>query len=68
MKRVYLLILAMAALLMSSPAQAINDAACPELTINRELGNAAGIALTSGNGYSAIEVHQGGQEGGGALW
>jgi hypothetical protein len=68
MKRVYLLIAVMATLLMSSPARAINDAACPELTIDREAQHSAGIALISGNGYSAIEVHQGGQEGGGALW
>ncbi len=41
----------------------------PDLTINGEVGHAAGIALAWGNGYdTAIEVHQGGQDGGGALW
>ena len=41
----------------------------PDSTINGEVGHAAGIALAYGNGYdTAIEVHQGGQDGGGALW
>ena len=41
----------------------------PDSTINGEVGHAAGIALAWGNGYdTAIEVHQGGQDGGGALW
>ncbi|HEV8039319.1 MAG TPA: hypothetical protein VGP62_10690 [Bryobacteraceae bacterium] len=36
---------------------------------NSGVGHAAGIALAWGNGYdTAIEVHQGGQDGGGALW
>ena len=41
----------------------------PDFTINGEVGHAAGVALAWGNGYdTAIEVHQGGQDGGGALW
>jgi hypothetical protein len=68
MKRAYWLIAAMVTLLMSSQARAIKDEACPEVTMNREAQRAAGIALTSGNGYTAIEVHQGGPDGGGALW
>jgi hypothetical protein len=36
---------------------------------NSGVGNAAGTALAWGNGYdTAIEVRQGGQDGGGALW
>ena len=61
MKRVYLLIAVMVALLMSSQARAINDATCPELTVDR-------AALTAGGRYTSIALHQGGQEGGGALW
>jgi hypothetical protein len=35
----------------------------------REVGPAAETARAWGNGYdTAIEVHQGGQDGGGALW
>jgi hypothetical protein len=62
MKSAYLLIALMITLLMSGPARAVNDEACPKLTINREVAQAAGIA------YTAIELHQGGQDGGGALW
>src|SRR5580704_7220506 len=37
--------------------------------INGEVGHAAAIALASAGGYdTAIEVHQGGQNGGAALW
>jgi hypothetical protein len=68
MKSAYLLIAAMVTVLMSSQARPIDDGACPELTVNREAGHAAGIAPTAGNRYTAIEVHQGGQDGGGALW
>jgi hypothetical protein len=62
MKRAYLLIGVMVTLFMSSQARATKDEACPQLTVNREAGHAAGFRLT------AIEVHQGGQDGGGALW
>jgi hypothetical protein len=61
-KSAYLLIAVMITLLISGPARAVNDEACPKSAINREEGPAAGIA------YSAIELHQGGQDGGGALW
>ena len=42
----------------------------PDSTINGGIGHAAGIPLANGNGRydTAIEVHQGGQDGGGALW
>jgi hypothetical protein len=41
----------------------------PDSTSNGGAGHAAGIALAWGNRYdTAIEVHQGGQDGGGALW
>lgn len=62
MKRAYLLIGVMVTLFMSSPARATRDETCPKLTMNLEAEHASGIAL------AAIEVHQGGQDGGGALW
>jgi hypothetical protein len=42
----------------------------PDSTINGGIGHAAGVALANGYGLydTAIEVHQGGQDGGGALW
>jgi hypothetical protein len=68
MKRAYLLIAAMVTMLMSGQARATNDEACPEVVMNQEVANAGGIAPASGDSYTPIEVHQGGQDGGGALW
>jgi hypothetical protein len=81
MKRFHLVIGLMATLLMTKQAGALNEnvawtalkqtyATGPGSTLwNSDSTINAGVGHARGNGHhTAIEVHQGGQDGGGALW